>query len=218
MAKFKPILGELSGKLAGSVFSHNGAGAYVRQKSTPTNQNSTRQQLVRSRMAYVSSAWQALSDTQRGVWSNWGTLNTVTDSFGNTVALTGQQAYVQLNSRVLNNGGLLFVSPPATTNVTVPASFAATVTGPNTIAIVGAATLGAAYRYEVLVTPGTGAGRNPNFRAAKWAGASALAAGANFTITSAVPFTTGQYTNIFVRVTDIYGQSNTPTRVRVQVA
>jgi len=218
MAKVKPILAELSGKLAGVVFSHNTAGAYVRQKQTPVNQNSTRQQLVRSRLGYISAAWQSLSDTQRQVWANWGNLNTVNDAFGNPIALTGQQAFVQLVARNLNVGNAYYASPPATTNLTAPVSCAVAIVGPAAISLTGLATLAAGFRYEVLATPGASAGRNPNIRAARWAGVSNTAAGGTVTMTSAVPFSSGMFTNVFLRVTDQYGQSNVPTKVRVQVA
>jgi hypothetical protein len=218
MAKLKPILGELSGKIAANVFSHNAYGPYVRAKTTPTNPNSTRQQLVRSRLAYLASSWATLTDAQRSLWANYGASNPVPDAFGQLNALTAQAAFVQLNARTLNLSGSIALSPPATQNGATPFSGTATVSSPSTITLAGAATLVATYRYEVLATPGAAAGRNPNIRAAKWAAASATAAGGTIPLTSAVAFVAGQYTNLFVRVTDIYGQSNTPVKLRVQCA
>jgi hypothetical protein len=218
MAKFKPILGELSGKLAGVVFSHNTAGMYVRQKSTPVNGSSTRQQLVRSRLAYLSSSYQALSDTQRALWANYGAMNPSVDGFGAAVALTGQQAFCQLSARLLNTGGVFAASPPATTNTYPPVSLTVAIASPATITLSGAATLGATFKYEVLLTPGRSAANNPNLKAARWAAVSAAAVGGTVALVSAVPFTSGLWSNVFVRVQDSSGQINTPTKFRVQAA
>jgi hypothetical protein len=218
MAKVKPILAELSGKLAGNVFSHNAYGQYVRQKSTPTNPASTRQNLVRSRLAYLSSAWATLNDTQRALWSNYGASNPTTDAFGTPTALTGHAAFCGLNARLLNQGGALSASPPATQNSTAPFQGTVAVSSPGTISLFGAPTLSAPFKYEVLITPGAAAGRNPNLRAAKWAAVSAGGAGGTINLASAVPFSSGQWTNVFVRVTDAYGQVNVPTKLRVQAA
>lgn len=216
MAKMKPILAELSGKLAGVVFSHNAAGAYVRQKQTPTNPSSVRQQAARSRLAYLSSFYQSLTDSQRSTWQNWGAQNFATDGFGNQIALSAQQAFCACNARNLNIGNAVVVSAPATTNAIAPYAGTVSVTSPGTITLAGAATLGANQKYEVLATPGHSAGRQMSLKQAKWAAVSAAAAGGTIALASAVNFTTGLWTELFVRATDQYGQSNTPIKLRVQ--
>ena len=219
MAKIKPMLGELSGKLAGVVFSHNSAGAYVRQKSTPVNGNSTRQQLARQRLAYLSANWQNLTDAQRTLWQTYAAANLVTDALGNQVALTGQQAFVQLNARRLNLGAsTIMVSCPSTGNTSAPVSATCAITSPGTIVVTGFATPAAGAVVEVWAAVAGTAGRNPNVRAAKFCGNSVAAAASPATIASAVPFTSGQYVNLYLRGTDQYGQSTVFTKVRVQAA
>jgi hypothetical protein len=215
MAKFKPILGELSGKLAGNVFSHNTAGAYVRQKQTPTNPNSTRQQFARANLAYVSASWASLTASQRASWYAWAQVNTVTDAFGNAVILTGQQAWCQLNARLKNQGLLTNNTPPATQAMAAPFSGAIGLAGPAAISLGSFGTLSAAYKWECLLAVCPTAGRDPNAKAARWAAISAAGAGGTVALASAVPFTAGQYVNAFIRATDLFGQVGAPIKIRV---
>ncbi len=219
MAKFSPILGHLSGKVAGSVFSSNSAGAYVRQKTSPANRNTSRQQAVRSRLSYLSSMWQTVGPGGQAAWANYGAANPHTDAFGADIALSGQQAYVMLNARRGNLGDTAPLgTPPAVQNTAVP--FSGTVAwsaAAGYVTLTGFAALAAGARIEVLATPPGSAGKNPNFRAARWMGATAAAASSPATVAMGVTATAGQVSNIFLRVTDTYGQSNTPVLIRTTV-
>lgn len=216
MALFKPILGELSGKISANVFSHNTGATYVRGKSVPVNRNSTRQQLARAALATVSAAWASLTDTQRTLWKQWAALHPIVDRLGNSVVLSGQGAFCQLNARVRNLGLAIQTSPPPANLTANFSSALVALTGPATAVLTFTATpLPAGVRAELLLAPGTGSGRDPNMRSAKWAGATAAAATSPATIVCAVPFTSGAIVNTYVRLTDQYGQSTVPLKNRV---
>jgi len=98
MALFKPILGELSGKIAGNVFAHNRGGSYVRAWKVPTNPNTELQQSARAAMAALVVAWgETLTDQQRTDWDTYGANVAWENRLGETIYLTGQNHYIRSN-------------------------------------------------------------------------------------------------------------------------
>lgn len=69
--KFLPLLGDkLSGSIGGITASHNRGGAYFRQRVTPVNTNTVKQQAVRGAMAQLSNFWgSVLTPSQRDAWN-----------------------------------------------------------------------------------------------------------------------------------------------------
>lgn len=98
MAKFNAILGDIRGSIAGDTFSRNTFGAYVRQKVTPVNPATNRQELVRAALASTSGRWGAtLTPAQRAAWVAYAAGTPSLDVFGNQVYPTGLQRYVGTN-------------------------------------------------------------------------------------------------------------------------
>ena len=61
-----PIFAQASGSIAGTVFSRNAGGMYVRSRANPTNPNTDAQQAVRDAMRQLVVAWTSeLDDGQR---------------------------------------------------------------------------------------------------------------------------------------------------------
>lgn len=73
MASVTPsaLISEIRGKIGDQFFSRNAHGPFVGQWSTPTNPNSTGQQLVRDAMATGVVAWRNTSDNEKKVWYDW---------------------------------------------------------------------------------------------------------------------------------------------------
>lgn len=85
----------MSGSMGGATASHNRGGQYFRQRVVPTNPNTTRQQAVRAYMGAAVQAWMdTLTAGQRGAWETYAANTPKTDSLGNEIVLTGQQAYI----------------------------------------------------------------------------------------------------------------------------
>ena len=98
MALFEPILGELSGKIAGNVFAHNRGGSYVRAWAIPTNPNTPQQQAVRTAMSNLVTAWsQELTQLQRNAWDNYAANVEMTNRLGSPIFLTGQNHFIRSN-------------------------------------------------------------------------------------------------------------------------
>lgn len=115
MAKIK--LGAIAGQISGSVgtwtFAHNRGGSYVRLRSNPLIHTSEYAMNAKARLALVSRAWANLTDSQRISWQGWANTYPITDTLGDKRILTGHQAYIKLNSRILLAGDNMIDTPPA---------------------------------------------------------------------------------------------------------
>ncbi len=157
MAKilFSGVAGvDMRNALNGSVFSKNRGGAYVRTKVTPVNPQTTAQQNVRNRLSTNSAAWRGLTEAQRQAWIDAAINYPVTDIFGNTKILSGQQLYVRLNSN-LDIIGAAHISTPLTP-VAIPALALTLLTSDdsaNTVIVTGTTPVPAGF---ALVFRGTG--------------------------------------------------------------
>ena len=107
-----PLAAAVSGSIGGVVFSRNRGGAYVRNRSIPVDPNTQSQQNVRSILATQSASWADQTDAVRAAFANWAVQNPVINALGNSILLSGQQAFVQLNARLALNGDTLLTEPP----------------------------------------------------------------------------------------------------------
>lgn len=90
-------VGQLSGKGGSVVASHNRYGSYLRNRTIPTNPNTTSQQGVRGVFGGIAQAWRTLSQSQRDSWSNLSPNVPIPDSQGNPIVLAGNALYAKVN-------------------------------------------------------------------------------------------------------------------------
>jgi len=93
-----------SGSVAGSTYSRNANGAYIRNKGVPTNPNTLSQQAARARFSTVSTGWKSLDDVQRQSFIDRVGEYPYVDALGQTKTYTGSQLYKALNGILLQNG------------------------------------------------------------------------------------------------------------------
>lgn len=117
--------GELRGKIGGTVYSRNKAGAYARARVTPVNPQTVRQQAARYRFGNMSILFQSLSTMQKNCWESFAKThfnplkgnNTGIYSAGNAfLALrqsSGQGNQYRVNPTVVSGSG-------AVTTTTIP--------------------------------------------------------------------------------------------------
>lgn len=117
MAIFTPgvTVGQISGRVGGTIFSRNKGGAYVRNGSIPTTVTTTKALAYKAYFAAASQAWTALTDAQRLAWKVWAQSKTSTNRLGRSISLSGQQWFIGMNSRLAAASENLITVPPITT-------------------------------------------------------------------------------------------------------
>lgn len=184
--KFSALISEMRNKLNGSVFSRNRGGAYLRNKVTPLNPQTSAQVAARSLLTFFSQGWRSLTEDQRLAWSGAVASWSSTDIFGDTINPTGATLYIRLNCNISIAGGSPIVLPPAQLGAAALDSLSiAADASANTLAITFTATPVPADHAMVIestanLSPGI-SNANSNFRTidvAAAASASPYAAGA----------------------------------------
>jgi len=124
MALFKPILGELSGKIAGNVFAHNRGGSYVRAWKVPYNPNYPLQQRVRAAMAMLVIYWgESLTIEQRAAWATYAANVEMTNRLGEPIFYTGQNHFIRSNVPRVQSESAIAEDAPEIFNLGSFASF-----------------------------------------------------------------------------------------------
>ena len=93
-----PIFAQASGSIAGTVFSRNAGGMYVRSRANPTNPNTGAQQAVRDAMRNLVFAWSnTLTNAEREAWNSYAFNTPTLNKLGESTHKTGQQMYLRGN-------------------------------------------------------------------------------------------------------------------------
>lgn len=215
MALFQPLDGNRSGSVAGTTFSHNAGGSYVRRRSVPVNPTSTRQTVVRGNMSTNARGWNALTDPQRAAWKAYGQSNPVRNRLGASIKLSGISSYTRINNVSRDSGSGTITSAPsgvgpgALLTVSITANTSTTVTVAFTPTPVGAAR-----RIAVWWTGPGRASVNPNQRQARLVAYSALNAATGVSITLPAAASAGDVSNFYIGVVDSNGRLSQLTKVR----
>lgn len=97
--RFKGILiGPASGSIAGTTFSRNAGGQYIRQRSIPTDPATAPQMEIRSFVSSLVNVWaNTLTQVQRDAWNVYAANVPLNDVFGDPRFRTGINHYVRSN-------------------------------------------------------------------------------------------------------------------------
>jgi hypothetical protein len=146
-------------KIGGQVASKNRAGAYMRNKVTPVNPQTSRQSVVRNRLVSISQAWRGLTQIQRNNWNAAVGQFAKTDIFGNLKNPSGFNLFQRLNNNIISLGGSLITTVPALESLDSFASPVLTYTsGTPALSIAATVTAGDSNGYKVFATPPLGQG------------------------------------------------------------
>lgn len=117
MKSMGALLGTMSGSLGGITASRNRGGQYFRQRVVPTNPASTRQNAVRGFMATAVAAWSnTLTAAERQAWKVYADNTPRTNTLGQELILTGQQAYIASNVIRMQHGSATVTAAPTEFN------------------------------------------------------------------------------------------------------
>lgn len=106
------LLGQVSGRIGGIVFSRNRFGSYIRAGTNPVTSTTSYALAAKARMTECTQAWQGLTATQRLAWTPWANANPVLNRLGETINLTGHAAYVGMNTRLVYMAVTKITDPP----------------------------------------------------------------------------------------------------------
>lgn len=114
MAIFIPgvAVSQASGRVGGTIFSRNRGGAYMRNGSKPVTVTTPFAQAIKGITAAQSQAWADTDADIQEQWREWATQNPVINRLGQSRTLSGHQAFVQINARLLYAGFSALASPP----------------------------------------------------------------------------------------------------------
>lgn len=93
----KQLIPPSSGSVAGTTYSRNRYGQYIRTRATPVNPNSVAQALVRSRFTTVAQGWRNLTAGARQAWQQYADTHPLIDSLGQAKVLSGSAQYQSTN-------------------------------------------------------------------------------------------------------------------------
>lgn len=173
MAIIQFLLGIMRGSVAGNTFSHNKGGPYVRSRSSPTNPNSTRQQVVRSILATLSAAYADLTTSEQDTWESWSSENPKQNPLGGSYNLTGHQAFLSVNSKLADAALATIDESPTKLAPTELVGPTVTITSATGISIVFTGTAPAGSVMEVWMSKPVNGAADPNFKQAQLVGYSA---------------------------------------------
>lgn len=152
------------GSAGGVTYSRNRAGAYVKRRAQPVNPSSPSQSAVRQLLpALVKSFNYVLNDSERAAWRTFSATYPTVNRLGNTIYLSGQQAYVKLSSQLLLLGNMTVNTPPVSTAIPTVASLTLTlssVTSPNVVFNAGVSYIDTACQIIVWFSGSQWPGRN----------------------------------------------------------
>lgn len=219
MAIIRPMNHEASGSIAGTTYSHNAGGQYIRQRRAPDNPNSGRQSAMRTALTTNSRAWNGLTNTQRQAWRNYATANPILNALGASIVINGIAMYIKLAQGILDQGGTPNPVPPSGIGPAALAAAAMTANTSNTATFSFATTpLTGGRRLQLWWTGAGRASQNPNFNQARLIGYSAANAATGVTFSLPADVATASVTNFFLRVVDAQGRSGAAFRVRATFA
>lgn len=188
-----PFLGEMRGRVAGNVFSHNKGGDYVRRGTTPTNPQTSRQQQTRQVLGAYSAFWTSnLTQAKRDAWDVYAAANPIKNSLGQDILISGLAWYVKCCSR-LSDAGLVcpseppvFGAPSGLTTLTVDISAV------NTADVTFVPALAADEAMQLWVSLPVSLGSSPNLAQCRLVGYSGLAEASPWAATLPHSFQTGE--------------------------
>lgn len=112
LIKFGGGVAAISGKIAGTVFARNKAGAYARNWAKPVNPVTPSQAEVRALFQTASAGWNALSSSERDSWNSAASSLERINRFGETYKPSGRQYFMEIMNSLGQAGQATFTDPP----------------------------------------------------------------------------------------------------------
>lgn len=120
--RFGPIVSSARGSSGGTVFSANGLGAYIRNRTVPVNPRTPKQEAHRAIMASLNYAWaNTLTADERKSWEDYAAGTPIINKLGDQQHLKGLQQFMSTNLSYVSAGGAMITqAPPVTGVISIP--------------------------------------------------------------------------------------------------
>lgn len=165
LLKLGIIATDARGSVAGTVFSRNKGGAYMRGRVAPLNPNSPRQAAVRQNFASNAKLWSGtLTDAERQAWTFFAQANPLVNILGASIIVSGLSMMMKLNQILLQIGEPIITTPPSDLNVDPIVDVTAVTVDHTSPAVTGTTLAQSALAdtaYYVFASPPRAAGRKP---------------------------------------------------------
>lgn len=115
LVKYGAGVVQMSGSIAGTVFSRNRFGNYTRPRTKPVNPRSPRQMGARTIMMFLAEAWREspMTDLIRAAWQTYADSVNWVNRLGESVTLTGFNCFIAGNAALADVGAALVTAAPA---------------------------------------------------------------------------------------------------------
>jgi len=129
LVKFSPLVTAVQGRVGGSIFSRNVAGAYVKAFPRGTDANTASQRNQRTIFGAIAGAWRNLTAAERASWVAAATTRPYTNRLGEESFYSGQQLFMHYNMHLSSkNVGAVNALCPALVSFPILSIAAATAT------------------------------------------------------------------------------------------
>lgn len=123
MASIQPPYGgsEIAGSIGNTTFQRGSSGLIMRARAKPVNPNTPRQVAIRAALATASAAWtNTLTAAERQAWADYAVATPMPNRFGNNINVGGRQMFLRSSVAIVDNGGTVAATAPATPGVAAP--------------------------------------------------------------------------------------------------
>lgn len=126
LIKFGNGVAGISGKIAGTVFARNRAGAYARNWAKPISAPTSRQSLRRVIFGGTASDWSELTEPIRDTWNGLARTTERLNRIGEAYTPNGRQIFMEVQQNMKLSGLTPFTSaPPSTDKPALPVNVTA---------------------------------------------------------------------------------------------
>lgn len=230
LIRFSNLVNDIRGAAGGNVFARNRSGAYVRNRTTPLNPQSTPQMNARAQFGQLAQNWRNLTEEERAQWESIAPEYPYLNKLGESRTYSGEQLYIKLNRNLQAAGAAALDSPTAPAGVAAVASITADATAATGVINISGTLAGAQDDTELVIQMSgpLSAGKNfagrQIFRNVDVSTAAAFAAPVDYGTEYESLFggiTTRAGSAIFIRiygVNTVTGQASAPMVAKVVIA
>lgn len=115
LIKLGAAIVDARGSIAGTTFSRNKSGAYIRARVKPVNPKSFRQEFIRTVVSLLAEWWHTnLTAVERGLWETYAAAVAMKNGLGEVIHLSGFNHFIRTNCPQRMLGEAIIEAAPTT--------------------------------------------------------------------------------------------------------